>query len=1283
MQRVLSLFFMLLAVTLQAQEIRLSNRFVIDVTIDAQDRIWVGTEEGLNCYDGIRNRVFRKSADGLMSDSINGVLADRNDPLVWVALQKAGLACYDLQNDSFSVYRAGEAEDTLPDDDLTHVEQAPDGSIWVSSFTKGIARLDKETGKFERYNAGSFEGMRDLPLHTFKFRGDQLVLGYWEDGVSILSLTDHSRIDLRYDPDDPYSLPSDEVRSVLVDSNNRIWVGTAAGLALYSEAGRHFTVFRHQEGAPGSLPDGTIFKLKEDAQGRLVVAAGSGFVASLDIRGAVPAPEDNPFTVLNSSASGDHPAIRAVETDRFGNIWLGTYGGGLQFLPGHQPALGTIPLFARNPDSRETQSLWFDSEDRLVAGSSSGLVAEVTGRPGESILAELGNEIGPVLSLLQDRDGIWWIGTEQGGLFRSDGKHPRFIPLSDQNLAVRALLEDGPSLWVGSSRGLFLLDRKSGRIMRQWSFREGTLPDDLVRSLLKDSAGRLWVGSYGHGLTVFDADMEQQAHYELSSGFLSDQVNHIIEDHLGRIWVATADGLARFDAGPESVSSVMTEFDSLPGENIRALAEDGSGRIWMSLNDGVGCLGRDGKTAFFDSRDGLPDGNYFSAAVTGSPKGRIFFGTTGGVAWIEPSALLSDIRIPPVVFLTSPEDLSVDYRNNYLLVRFCVPDHFLARSVEYAYRLPDLDPDWHPCGPELEFHQLPYGHHTLQVRARLHSMEWEEELSSIPLYVRPPFWLTWWAKAFYILLILAVLVGSILYMTRRINRKNREKLQQDRQLQERQVGEERMVFYTNVTHELRTPLTLILGPLADLSEDKEVPPQVRSRIGKVKQSAQQLLGLVNQLLEFRRTETKNRALTVGYEDLSRFVEEVGQRFRDLSIDKAVSIVLAVEPDIRLWFDAEALTIILNNLLSNAQKFTPSGKIVLSLQRENGAAVIKVSDTGCGIAAEDLEHIFERYFQVNGPQHASGSGIGLALVKNLCDLHHIDLQVSSSPGQGTEFRLRLDPAEDYPEARRLSPLPEESEEESVPAEDNARLRILIVEDNAEIREYIRESLASEYNVLQADQGREGLKIAIREIPDIIVSDIMMPVMDGIAFCKAIRQDVRTSHIPVILLTAKGSDEARVEGYNVGADSYLVKPFHKALLLSRIHNILDTRQRLMRQVSESGTAEDLSPVDNEFLVRYTEFVQEHLGDEKIDIVSLAGQFAMSQSTLYRKVKAVSGLSPNELIRNIRLNKAAELLKKTDLSISEISWQVGFGSPVYFRSCFKDRFGKTPSEYREKRE
>ena len=1270
-------FLLPLALAASAQDIHLPNRFVLDLDVDGDNLIWVATENGLSCFDGISTRTFRKQEGGLSASVVNGVCADREEPLVWAALQKGGLACYDKRTEQFRLYRQGEGPEGLSNDDITHLEQGPDGDIWASTFTAGIDRLDRESGEFTHYNAGDFPGYRDAPLHVFKLRGDQLVLGYWASGVSILSLTDHSRIDLRNEPGNPASLPSDEVRSLLVDSQNRIWVGTSRGLALYSEAGHDFMVFRQVPGDPGSLPEEEIFDLQEDEHGRLVVATASRGVVSLDIGAPGAVPADARFTPLVRAAGPGQPQIRSLAFDRFDNLWIGSYGNGLGFRSAAERGTGQIRL-PQGFEYNGVSSLLAARDGSLVAATQAGCVTFGAGIPSGS--ARLEGFGAPVQALLEDARGRRWVGTADGRLYVREDGGTRRVALPPECGLVRALLEDGPKIWVGTERGVFRFDQDALREEVHLT-RAEWLPDNIVRALLKDRAGRLWVGTYGHGVGVFDADLHSVAHFEAASGLLSDTVNDLLEDSRGRIWVATSEGLVRFDEGPERISAVYTSPADLPDNDIRALAEDAAGNLWMGTGEGVCCLTADGRRLSFDRRNQLPDGNYSAAAAARSPDGRILFGTTSGIAWVRPSKLLSAQDLPAVVFRTPEKDLTVSWRDNYLRLRFTLPDYAWAGSVHYSYRIADLDPAWHPCERELEFNHLPYGRHNLQVRAFVDPQAWDGTSASATLTVLPPFWRTWWAKVLYGLLALAFIAAVILQVKRKMAKEGEERLQRERLLQERRAGEERLVFYTNITHELRTPLTLILGPLEDLSADGNLPASARGRIGKVTQSARQLLGLVNQLLEFRKTETRNRRLTVSYGDLSRFVEETGSRFRDLNVDKSVSFQLAVEPDIRLWFDPEALTIILNNLLSNARKFTPSGKVVLSLQREDGRVALKVSDTGVGIAPEDLAHNFDRYYRADGTGEAIGTGIGLALVKNLCDLHRIALSVASEPGRGTEFSLLLDPQEDYPEALRVGPVPEEvPAEETAEPQDPGRVRVLVVEDNAEIREYIRESLEPEYGVLQAADGREGLKVAVRELPDIIVSDIMMPVMDGIAFCKAIRQDVRTSHIPVVLLTAKGTDESRTEGYQVGADSYLVKPFNKTLLLSRIRNLLERQKRTRLQVSESGATEELSPVDNEFLARYTQYVEEHLGDERIDIVSLAGEFAMSQSTLYRKVKAVSGLSPNELIRNIRLNKAAQMLRKTQLPISEISWQTGFGSPVYFRTCFKERFGVTPTEYRE---
>lgn len=526
--------------------------------------------------------------------------------------------------------------------------------------------------------------------------------------------------------------------------------------------------------------------------------------------------------------------------------------------------------------------------------------------------------------------------------------------------------------------------------------------------------------------------------------------------------------------------------------------------------------------------------------------------------------------------------------------------------------------------------------------------------------------------------------------------------------QEQELNDERLRFYTNITHELRTPLTLILGPLEDLVKSNTLSSKDHHRISVIHQSAVRLLNLINQILDFRKTETQNKRLCVTKGNLTNVVYEVGLKYKELNSKPDIQILIeAEEENMFLFFDKEIITMILDNLISNALKYTDKGYIRIRTEwvTENGIryAQLSVEDTGYGIGKEALAHIFERYYQESGEHQASGTGIGLALVKNLVKLHEGDIQVKSLPDVGTTFYLRLLADNTYPQALHGEDMHTEKqdikEEEStikpevIEPDKNARPIILVVEDNADIRDYIADSFTDLYEVKTAANGKEGLQIATDCIPDIIVSDIMMPVMNGVTMCQKLKADIRTSHIPVILLTAKDSITDKEEGYQAGADSYLTKPFSASLLQSRISNLLTQRRLLSerfairpekpeRQSMEEKRAiitESMNKLDKEFLDKITNTITEGLAAaENIDITVLSNVMCMSSSTLYRKVKALTGMSTNEYIRKIKMQLAEKFLLEGKYSISEIAFKVGINSSVYFRQCFKEEFGMSASEY-----
>lgn len=524
---------------------------------------------------------------------------------------------------------------------------------------------------------------------------------------------------------------------------------------------------------------------------------------------------------------------------------------------------------------------------------------------------------------------------------------------------------------------------------------------------------------------------------------------------------------------------------------------------------------------------------------------------------------------------------------------------------------------------------------------------------------------------------------------------------------EQKLNEERLRFFTNITHELRTPLTLILGPLDDISHSSDITKAVKHKLAVIHQSAVRLNELITQILEFRKTETDNRQLRVVKANVVDAVHEISLKYEELAQKPDVAIkFVAPENPIMMYIDKEVIAIILDNLVSNAIKYTDQGNIDISVERrrsgERHLVDITVSDTGHGISAKALPHIFDRYYQENGTHQASGTGIGLSLVKKLVTLHHGEVKVESNLEQGTSFIVTLDENEIYPDALRgdenASAKLQGNDaasgvlnlEEAVLSVENGKPLLLVVEDNREILDYVAESFIDEFDVLKAGDGREGLALALDKVPDVIISDVMMPNMDGNAMCRALKKDIRTSHIPIILLTAKDSFEAKEKGYDSGADSYITKPFTHSLLRSRILNLLQQRRRdkmLIQESKETNLAqkkeqlrESLNKVDQEFFDKLNKLIEENISGD-VDVNLIASNLAVSTSTLYRKMKALTGISTNEYIRKYKMQYAEYLLLEGKYSISEISFMVGMNSVAYFRRCFKAEYGEIPSEYLKK--
>lgn len=580
-----------------------------------------------------------------------------------------------------------------------------------------------------------------------------------------------------------------------------------------------------------------------------------------------------------------------------------------------------------------------------------------------------------------------------------------------------------------------------------------------------------------------------------------------------------------------------------------------------------------------------------------------------------------------------------------------------------------------------------------------------------------PWWFSAYAITVYSMVCLALLYLLFYLYHRRVKAENRLIIETENHNKDKKINSERLEFFTNIAHELRTPLTLIMGPVEDILEEIS-DKKMKDRLTVVNRNAKRLHELINRIMEFRKTETCNRRLNLIYGDPFSIISEVVLQFKANNNNELLKIECNLEKDIELWYDKDVISIVLNNIISNALKYTIKGSISIEsgmvIREEKKYYFLRISDTGCGIAKDNLPYIFNSYYQGNGQFQAEGTGIGLALVKNLVELHNAQISVESNIGEGTIFEILFDSEYEYMGESRLESV--NKREKLQPniginlkeGEDDSTIKILLVEDNKDIQDYFVSALSDIYSVMRASDGKEGLNIAFESIPDIIISDIMMPNMDGMELCRIIKSDLRTSHIPVVLLTAKDSADDKLEGYKNGADSYLTKPVNSNLLKARIENILNRRKLFIELITNSVSSSlksdklinaykeqsqdtelnnevkndsisQLNDLDRAFLERLDMTIDLKMGNSDIDVSELASEMNMSHSSLYRKIKALAGCTVSEFIQNRRMLKASELLKKSDMTIQEVMYSVGMNTPAYFRKCFKDKFGCLPSEYR----
>ncbi|MCM1067334.1 MAG: ATP-binding protein [Muribaculaceae bacterium] len=1313
----------------------LSNNYIRDISQDGHGFVWIATIDGLNRFDGVSFRRFSKENSGLSSNELNSLLADPNDEnIIWISTRHDGLCKFDYRTCTIS-----RLESNLRSNNITSLNRASGGKIWVTHYHDIPDLLDPATG----IAGGIYESTPDdFPRPVWCAVEDSvrhaLYIGHDGKGFSHINLVNKRFENFRPDASRPDAIKGCIVYCIHVDRNGFAWAGTDKGVSIYDPERRKFLNISH-DGTDTSLLPGQVRSICEMSNGDIWFGTTEGGISILSAADRAAAnftffnikPARN-YSVYNNISS---PIVMKIMEDSYGNKWIGNNSDAIDVFTHELPFFTVTQPFTSARGVNRKQAVWsiaLTTDGRTWLGGDNEVLEAGSYPPKRIKLADanLGYS-SQVNAMLGHSDGTLWAGTSYAGIYILDNNRNKTaeIRIPDAEIKTLAEMPDG-TVWAGTSLGIFSIDSSHEAVPVQEY--NALLPDLYITSILHDSAGTLWVGTLGKGAVRFSPAGDVMQSYDATNGLPSNAVSTIAEDSDGNIWIGTREGAYLIsDSGPRQYRC-LTQADGLASSFIKSVQEDRNGNVWFSTNRGIALYNpADGKISVYERTHATGLEAYIEQSSALDRNGTIYFGSLNGLTTFSPSSHKvrrpgSDVVLTELVVHdrnSSDHDLEIEipisgkeitlpYNRNTFSLKFNNPDITGAANSEYSYNMVGVNEVWTKGmhNNVAVYRNLAPGKYRFQVRQRLNGAEWGSPQVLAYITITPPAWLSWWAILIYVLAGSLLIFGLVSFYKHKLNLEKNLAIERENIKNVQSLNEERMIFFTNITHELRTPLSLIIGPIEDLVNDSSIADANRRKLHTIRTSSMRLLNLINGILEFRKTETHHRKLSVVQDSLANFVREVGLRFKELNSNKEVSIVIDVAQleGVKMYYDPEVITTIINNLMGNAMKYTQRGQITLSLSTltEKGVKYVdlSVADTGTGISKEALPHIFERYYQAANARKTAGTGIGLALTKNLAELHQGSISVTSEEGKGTVFTVRLLVDNSYPDANHLEAANEPEKSVSTAGHTaiapDGKLVLLIVEDDADIREYIAQAFSDDFRVVTASNGREGYEAAMAEMPDIIVSDIMMPEMDGIELCDKIKSDASTSHIPVILLTAKDTIRDKEEDYRSGADSYITKPFSATLLRARINNIIETRHKLTMRLldipaphmaddadSDANTpdsstpAQELSSIDKEFVEKLRRLVEENMEMEEFDQVFLADRMCMSPSTLYRKVKSIAGLNPNEFIRKIKLRKALELLAEGSHSLADIAAMTGFGSAAYFRRLFKKEFGVSPTEYFEK--
>ncbi|AWK06677.1 hybrid sensor histidine kinase/response regulator [Flavobacterium crocinum] len=1308
----------------------LSHNSVRHIVQDKKGFMWFGTFSGLNRFDGYQFKNYMSSTPGknkLYNDDITALELDEKANQLWIGTRK-GLTLFQMDTHVFTTFFHKKGDpNSLPDDEVRSVHVDKFNRVWVGTKTKGAYLFSLKENRFDKIKLKGFDYVKEIFEDK---KGNVWVGSYEKSGLAKITMDTKGAI-VRINTY-TLSVPNSSIKNPYInfiyeDAKSDIFIGTREGLYKLDKSRNQFVnLYIDNKQVRGAL--GPYFlSVAQAPDGKYWVGTLGGLLVCDQLEDIQSGNYKWYYSILSDDTSLVDNLIASLYFDKSGVLWIGTEDG----LDKYDPYENQFTLnkdISRSIGNQAPRIRGFAKtydEKVIVATYHNGLY--ISNIKGSTPLHNTGKDIASIYS---DDGRIFYCGLWDGNIlvYNYMNNSSREIKAGFEKspvFAFRKIAED--KIIVGSfGEGAVILNTKTLQVETSSKL----LPDFQINAIERDAKNNVWFATET-GVVKYNIISGKIETY--SSLFVKEKgvphdenVSDVLVDVKGKIWASTRFGLCLFNPKKNEFEPVKN-LKELSGKWITDILSDANGNLWLNINNNNIAFVKSNlkDISIYHVNSGNRLDVFSSSGFFYFNNSNIFLGGKNGIISFSPPAMkrnnwsplpvISEFKIqneevfpemeingeiPLSKDLNYGKEIELSHKNRNFSLQFSAPSFANEKLNKFQYMLEGFDKHWITANSTsriVQYTNLYPGNYTFKIRSSNSDGYWSKTVS-YKIKILPPFWLT--PTSF--LMFFAILFGIFYFIRKEI--KNRIRLKQElltekvNREHDIKLNNEKLRFFTNISHELRTPLTLILGPAKQLlDESSNATDYEKSRYNLIYQNASRLLNLVNQVLDFRKAQSGELKLKVTKTDILAYSKNIFDSFKEMAYNKKIKLNFITEDDeINGWLDNDKYDKILYNLLSNALKFTnKNGNVDLDVRLKDTVEdilVIEVTDDGIGIPVKSQEKIFKRFYQAtNSKANNTGSGIGLSLVKSLVAIHKGTISVESTPGKGSTFRVEIPIGRESYEHKEvfeyalkndnLSMLIPEKQAKKIIQNTDLKEKILVIEDNNELRKYLVDYLSDYYKVYEAENGMEGLKICRQIKPILCVTDVMMPVMDGLEFCRELKNDEFISHIPVVMLTALSENMDKVKGYDTGADGYLVKPFEPLLLKTVIENMIKSRlelkQKFSGEVESKVSMLTHSPIDEEFMEKVTNLINDNLSEVDLSTDFLCDKLGVSSSKLYRKIKELTDLAPNEFIRTIRLKKSAELLKTKKYNVSEVTNLVGFNDPLYFSRCFKKQFGFPPSK------